>query len=255
MATTVHHSADGLPAPARAGIAVAGTVVGGVFGAVSRLRDGKSLHPHGVVHEARLCVRGDGPPELLAGVPLLAEPGSHRGVVRFSRSLGLPESVPDFMGLALRLTDAYGPDRPQDLLLISSGDGAVVHHLFRPGFGYFAHPYSSVLIFRGDGDAFVVGARLRPGAPAPAGNGSEFADLDVAAATGELRYDVGVAPVNGRMVPAATLEVGARLPDEANDIRFNPWNTGGGLEPTGPINRIRDWVYPRSQAGWAHDSA
>ena len=73
--------------------------------------------------------------------------------------------------------------------------------------------------------------------------------LDGFAAAG-LRFEIGVAPVNGRMVPVATLEIGERLADAANGVTFNPWNTGGGMQPTGPINRMREWVYDRSQAGW-----
>lgn len=241
---------QGLTAPARAGIALGGAGLGLAFEAVSRLRSAKSLHPRGAVFEATFAVHGGGPPELLAGVALLSERRSYPAVVRFSRSLGLPERSPDVLGMAIRLVDAHGPDRPQDLLLVTSGDGAVVHHLFVPSKGFFALPYSSVLVFRGDGDAFVVGARLAPGAARASGRGSELEDLSAAAETGELRYDVGVAPVRGRMTPVATLTVGDRLPDERNGLRFNPWHTGGGLEPTGPVNRMRRWVYPRSQEGW-----
>ena len=240
-----------LPAPARAGIGAAGHVVGGVFGAVSRLRSAKSLHPFGVVHEAELRVDGIVPrPDLLAGVPLLTHRATYPGVVRFSRSLGLPEAAPDIHGMAIRLPDAHGRGRDQDLLLVTSGDGAVVHHLFVPGHGYFGRPYSSVLTFRGEGGAFVVGARIADGSPRPSGGATEFDDLGAAAATGDLRFDLGVAPLSGRMTRVATLAIGSRLPDDLDELHFNPWNTGGGLEPTGPINRMRDLVYRESQAGW-----
>ncbi|HEX8102490.1 MAG TPA: hypothetical protein VF533_07760 [Solirubrobacteraceae bacterium] len=251
MPDTTADATRNLPAPARAGIAAAGTALGGVFGAVSRLRSGKSLHPEGVVHTAELEVRGGGPPGLLAGVPLLTRPRTYPAIVRFSRSLGLPETAPDFMGLAIRLPDAHGPGAHQDVLLVSSGDHTVTHHLFKPGYGFFDHAYSSVLVFRGRGPAFVVGARLSPGSARDVGHGSEFADLAASAATGDLRYDLGVAPVRGRLSRVGVLTIGERQDDAANDIRFNPWNTGGGLEPTGPINRMREWVYPGSQKGWA----
>ena len=251
MPDTTHEAVRGLPAPARAGIAAAGTVLGGAFGLVSRLRSAKSLHPYGAVHEAELEIHGRGPADLLRGVPLLSEPATYPALVRFSRSLGLPESAPDFIGMAIRLLDAHGPGRPQDLLFVSSGDGAVVHHVFKPGWGYFGHAWSSVLVFRGDDGAFVVGAKLAPGSARRSGTGSELSDLGAAAATGRLRYELGVAPVRGRLVGVGTLRIGERLPDDANEIRFNPWNTGGGLTPTGPLNRARDWVYDLSQSGWA----
>jgi hypothetical protein len=230
----------------------AGTAVGAGFGVVSRLRSARSLHPRGAVHSAQFTVHGRRDLPELEGVTLLRTPATHPAVVRFSRSLNLPELAPDILGMAIRLTDAHGPGRPQDLLLVTSGDGAVLHHLFAPSRGYFDRPYSSVLTFRGAAGPFVIGARLAPGAPRVRGRGSELADLGAAAATGRLAYDVGVAPLTGRMTPVATMVVGARLPEEANRIRFNPAaNTGGGLELSGPVNRMRRWVYPGSQAGWA----
>jgi len=231
---------------------VAATVLAETFALVSRARAAKSLHPRGVVHEAELRVHGGdgGRPDLLAGVPWLTMPASHAGVVRFSRSLGLPERAPDIHGLALRLVGAHGPGLDQDLLMVTSGDGLLVHHLFVPGRGYFDRPYSSVLPYRGTGGRFVVGARLAPAAPRPPGAGSEFADLGAAAATGRLAFEVGVAPIRGRLTPVATLAVGARLPDEENALHFNPWNTGGGLHPAGSVNALRDRVYRRSQRGW-----
>jgi hypothetical protein len=44
--------------------------------------------------------------------------------------------------------------------------------------------------------------------------------------------------------------VGARLPAGLNALRFNPWNTGGGLEPAGWLNGARDRAYKLSQAAW-----
>lgn len=189
-------------------------------------------------------------PDLLAGVDVLTEPATHRGIVRFSRSLGLPEASPDIHGMAVRLPDLHGRDHHQDLLLVSSGDGLLVHHLFVPGFGYFDRPYSSVLAFRGRGRAFLLAARLAPDAPRPRGGGSELADLLAAATTGRLRYDFGVAAITGTMVPVGALTVGERLDPSLERTRFNPANTGGGLQPKGPVNRMRRQVYERSQAGW-----
>ena len=33
-------------------------------------------------------------------------------------------------------------------------------------------------------------------------------------------------------------------------LRFNPFTTGGGLEPVGELNRWRRAAYPRSQRAW-----
>jgi hypothetical protein len=40
------------------------------------------------------------------------------------------------------------------------------------------------------------------------------------------------------------------LPPELDALRFNPWNTGGGLAPAGALNGARDRAYKLSQAAW-----
>lgn len=73
------------------------------------------MHPVGRVGDADLEVTSPRPE---FGVPLLAEEGSHRCTVRFSRTVGLPPSVPDIEGLALRIEDSDA-----DLLFASTGVG------------------------------------------------------------------------------------------------------------------------------------
>lgn len=34
-------------------------------------------------------------------------------------------------------------------------------------------------------------------------------------------------------------------------LRFNRFNSGGGLQPVGVLNRLRDYAYPLSQRAWA----
>src|SRR5215207_11185336 len=109
---------------------VAGTGTGAVLAAGSVLRRGKIVHPHGLVFDARLTVRGV--PAAPRAAQLLSRPAEHRALVRFSRSLGLPRPLPDLLGMSIRVVDAYGDGRHQDLLLVTSADRPVVHHLFLP---------------------------------------------------------------------------------------------------------------------------
>lgn len=44
--------------------------------------------------------------------------------------------------------------------------------------------------------------------------------------------------------------MGDPLRPEVDALLFNPWNTGGGLEPAGFLNRLRDIAYPLSQRAW-----
>jgi hypothetical protein len=63
-------------------------------------------------------------------------------------------------------------------------------------------------------------------------------------------FQIAVASLGGRFQPVAELRVGRRLPPELDALRFNPFNTGGGLEPAGWLNGARDRAYKLSQAAW-----
>jgi hypothetical protein len=170
-------------------------------------------------------------------------------VVRFSRSLGLPRRLPDLFGVALRLPDVHGEDRHQDFLMVTSVDAPLLHHIFVPVMDPQGAPYSSSLPYRAGAERFLVG--VQPVPRSARGSGSTIEErLERAADTGSLRFAFSIASLGGRFAPVGELSVGRRLPDGANRIRFNPWNTGGGLEPAGALNRLRAYAYPASQAGW-----
>ena len=194
--------------------------------ALAGLRRAKAVHPHGVVHAARLRVPGA--PAAPRGASLLSEPGEYDALVRFSRSIGLPRALPDLLGLSLRVVDAYGPDAHQDFLMVTSVDAPVLHHIFVPAYDVRARPYSSSLPYRAGEDRIIVGALPRPSGA----------------------FDLAVAPVGGRFAAVGEIRLGAQLPDEADALPFNPFNTGGGLEPVGVLNRLRRKAYPMSQRAW-----
>src|SRR5215212_10612458 len=86
-----------------------------LFEALSRLRGKRAFHPFGAGFAASFVPA----PNRGIGAPALE--GERGAVVRLSRSLGLPEQVPDPCGVALRLPDAHGEGRHQDFLFASSG--------------------------------------------------------------------------------------------------------------------------------------
>ena len=97
----------------RAALVSAGTAA---FRLASRVRGERAIHNRGRALTGRLTVSGGG----ATGVPLLDEPGSYDVLLRLSRSVGLPARLPDILGLAVRVLDAHGPGRHQDLLLDST---------------------------------------------------------------------------------------------------------------------------------------
>ncbi len=244
---------EGAPAvPAGPALAAIGRVSGLFFKWISRLRGAKSAHPKGAVYDATLRV--DGGAHVPPGATLLASRAEHRALVRFSRSLGLPPRLPDLFGIAIRLPDVHGEGRHQDFLTVTSVDAPLLHHIFIPVLDPQAAPYSCSLPYRSGDARFLVGVQPLPGSPRPPGRTLDER-LERAAATGELRFALAIASPAGRFASVGELRVGRRLPDDLNGIRFNPWNTGGGLEPAGALNRLRAYAYPASQAGWGEPRA
>jgi hypothetical protein len=237
----------GLSGARRLAVDIAGFSIGGALAGLAALRRGKAVHPHGAVYEAQLVVPGhdDG----LASTELFGTAARRPALVRFSRSLGLPRPLPDLLGMSVRVPDAYGSGRHQDFLMVTSVDAPVLHHIFVPSSDVQQRLYSSSLPYRAGDRTLLVGALPRADSPRPDG-GDELERLAAAAATGALAFDLAVAEVWGRFQPVAELRVGDRLPPEADALLFNPWNSGGGLQPAGFLNRLRDIAYPLSQRAW-----
>lgn len=213
------------------------------FRSLSRLRGKRIFHPHGILFSANLRV-----PHGVAehrGVALLERPATFPANVRFSRALGLPSGMPDVLGIALRLLDAYGRGQHQDLLLVSSGTAPGLRHALVPGpRGFFGHHFSTLLPYALNGRTRMIGLR-------PIGRRSVVRDLDPlrGAAPGSV-YSLRVAPLAGEWMDVARLEIQDPRPDEeAERLELTPWNTGGGMRPTGPMMGLRRPAYEGSQEG------
>ncbi len=238
---------EGLAGPRRVAVDAAGYGLGLALAGLAAARRGKAVHPHGAVYAAELFVPD--PDAALGGIELLGTRGPRRALVRFSRSLGLPRPLPDLLGMSVRVPDAYGPGRDQDFLMVTSVDAPVLNRLFVPASDVQQRPYSSSLPYRAGDRTLLVGALPRPDSPR-LGAGDELERLAAAAATGALVFDLAVAEPWGRFRPVAELRIGDPLPDAADALRFNPFSSGGGLEPCGLLNRLRDYAYPLSQRAW-----
>src|SRR3954451_23702151 len=103
----------------------AATAAGAVFGGLARLRHRRSLHPDGASYEAVVRIDGD---EEYAEVPLLARPGEYRAVLRFSRGLGLPASLPAALADSFRFCRTNREVRLQAVLMTTSARPPVVRH-------------------------------------------------------------------------------------------------------------------------------
>jgi len=146
-----------LPPPVRAALDAAGWTVGSLFEGLSRLRRSRALHPDGSLHEATVTIRSN--EAAPAAATLLHTPSEHPALVRFSRGVGLPDALPDVLGLAVRLLDVHGRGRHQDFLLATSANAPVLQHLLVPApGGFFGQLFSSLLLYRIGPKIRVVGA-------------------------------------------------------------------------------------------------
>jgi hypothetical protein len=219
-----------------------GAVSAATFATLSRLRGKRVFHPYGDAFEARISMR----PNSARWVPaLMTSPREHEAIVRFSRGLGLPESLPDFLGLALKLPDLYGPGWDQDFLFVTSGADTVSRHALVPSRGFLARPYSTVLPYRRHGALVTYGAK-------PHGIGDRAATMDALKTlvdAGSVAFDITAAQEGDPFVVIGRLDIVAlRDPALSDKLRFNPWNSFADTRPAGALNELRRESYRASQA-------
>jgi hypothetical protein len=221
------------------------TATAALFRSLTAARGKRAFHPHGLVFESTFQPYVRARP---TGVEIL-DGGERRALVRCSRALGLPEPAPDILGFAIRFPDAYGAGRHQDLLCVTSFDATVAHHALVPATGFFARPYSSLLAY-----GLPQGIRLFGVLPLGRGPaiGPRLEQIAAAARDGTATFELALAELSGRFEGAGTIRLGKQLPPaEGERLRFNPWNCGGNMRPTGPLMGLRDAAYRGSQQGAA----
>jgi hypothetical protein len=212
-----------------------------VFGAAAARRRARALHPAGAAFTATLEVTGGAG----TGVPLLDRPARFGALVRFSRAAGTPRPLPDGLGLALRVPDVDGPGRHQDVLLTTSIDLPVVHHLVLPTIGgFFGQSYTSAFPYRTRSGLLLLGAR-----PVRRRRGADLPELRAAAAAGDAAFELCVARPLGRWRGVGRIEPGVALgaADEPA-LAFDPLNDGGGLHLVPALLAVRHAAYRASQA-------
>jgi hypothetical protein len=230
--------------------AAAAPAVAAGFSLLAGVRRRRSLHPTGTGYRAWLRVDAGRP-----DVPLFRSGAAQPALVRFSRAAGLPEPLPDALGLALKLPDAHGPGTDQDLLLTSSIDRPLLRRLLFPTTSFVCRAFSSALPYE-LGDRRVVLLLVpvlrdggRPSDGVVRRRGGALAELDAAISAG-LRFQLRTAGSLGPSLPLATLTIEGPLPTEQTEqLRFNPWTTGPDIRPVGWLNLLRDTAYRASQRG------
>ena len=209
------------------------------FASLSRLRGHRVFHPYGESFNAELIFERNADRWL---PDVLARPRRHDAIVRFSRAVGVPDPLPDLLGMAIKLPDLYGTGWDQDWLLVTSGTDAFSRHLLLPTRNLLGRPYSTILPYRRPAGSVTFGARAVSDASA-----KSIEQLVTAVEREPVEFEFTIAPEGGdhvRLGNLRLLEVSA-TPDRP--LRFNPWNTSSELRPAGALNDLRRETYKASQ--------
>jgi hypothetical protein len=222
-------------------------LMAGIFGSLSALRGKRIFHPDGAAYRATLTML---PADRLDPLVGFAAETTSDAYVRFSRGVGLPEKIPDILGLAIKVPLFAGAEIDQDLLMVTSGEGPVMQNLLLPAAGYFGHHFSSVLPYRRaedeDGDQILFGARAD--AELDGHDDRSFQDIANTVAVRNLRFDLLTARIGDKWKKAGSLVVTKPLEEQISSaLRYNPWNSHPDLIPAGPFNTWRRAAYAKSQ--------
>lgn len=221
-------------------------VMAALFGSLSALRRKRIFHPDGVAYRGTLTFL---PSEMLDPRVSFAGGVTSDAIIRFSRGAGVPQSLPDVLGIAVKLPDFGGPGRDTDLLMVTSGEGPMMQNVLLPARGYFRHDYSTVLPYRAPNGTEHVLLGARPDTGLTGRADETFQDIADAVAAARLRFDLTTARIGGKWKKAGSLVVETKLDqDTAESVRFNPWNAHPQLVPAGPFNTWRKSAYEKSQA-------
>jgi hypothetical protein len=204
----------------------ASSAAGAVLATATRLTSAirpaaKPLHPRGEVAAARLYRRGARPG---TGVEWLDSAGEVDVLVRRSRALGLPGSLPDIHGLAVRVPNADGTHG--DLLFATTGWGRLTRFLLTASRSPRARPMTTLLPYRTADGPMLLGAR----------------------ATGAESFELAVASPEGAWTVFADLRLAPGLASD-EPVSFDPVrNQIPGLEQYDVVERLREPAYGVARA-------
>jgi hypothetical protein len=201
-------------------VAAGGALLATATQAVARVRPAaKPLHPTGEVVRGRLFRKGS---EKQSGVAWIDEAGQDDVEVRRSRAIGLPHTLPDIHGLALRV---HTPDRYGDILFATTGRGRVGRFVLTASRHPRRRPLTTLLPYDTDSGPVLLSAE---------GIGADTYELSWAHAAGDWQ-------------PFGVLRLSDQ-PAEDVDISFDPvLNQLPGLRQYAAVQRLREPSYLRAR--------
>jgi hypothetical protein len=228
---------------------LAGWAIAPVTGALSRIRHARMFHPSGVVYDARVV------PVAIAGEwGQLASRLEGEALVRLSSAWWKHREWRDVLGCAIRFG---GGEAAQDLLF------ATIKHPWTMPFApltthhhdFLDNQYYAVSPFRSE-DAGAIDLRLRPSARSERGGTREerlARAVEERAASFALEGRSRHLPIEQRMewAPICLIELVRASTVDQETLRFDPFQSGCGIEPAGFVHALRIGTYRASQRGRA----
>jgi hypothetical protein len=216
-----------LLAPVLAGAtSLSGTVLATATRSLAAVRPAaKPLHPDGVVVPGRIFRHGA---PLHTGVPWLDETGEDDVVVRLSRAIGLPGSLPDIHGAAVRVfTDGPTAHGYGDLLFASTGWGRLTRFLLTFGRDVEDRPMTTLLPYRTEAGPLLLGLR----------------------AAGAHTFELACAEPDGDWQHVADVRIAPFVEAEDQDVSFDPvLHQLPGLEQYPAVETLREPAYAQARA-------
>jgi hypothetical protein len=209
----------------------AGRALAGMFRVLKAARPDRPIHPKGIGLAGELTRKGNsGEP---SGLDWLDVPGTDSVVARFSRSAGLPQRLPDVLGLALRVTRNDGG--PADVLFASTGWGLPGRFLLQPRLDASSATLTTLMPYRGRTGPVLLG--LRTG-NLPAGSLS----------SGDWLLGLYWAKPSGPWRQCGELRLRSAPAPSDTPLRFNPLeNRPPGAQAYEWTRRLRERSYRSAQ--------
>ncbi len=209
----------------------AGRAFAGMFRLLKLARPDRPIHPEGIGLAGHLTRTGS--TGATSGLEWLDTPGVDSVTARFSRSVGLPQQLPDILGLALRVTPF--PDGITDVLFASTGWRLPGRFLLLPKLDVASATFTTLMPYRGSKGPVLLGLRTSELPAGPLGAREWVLHLYWAKPTGPWR-ECGELRLQAEPEPADT------------PLRFNPLeNQPPGAQTYAWTRRLREHSYRAAQ--------
>lgn len=174
-----------------------------VFAGLQVFRPDRPIHCHGVILEGTVTHN-----RVFSGEEWFDTLGEEPVLARISRSVGLPDALPDVVGLALRIGDS-------DVLLATTGRGPIGRFTLRLRRSVVDGPFTSLMPFKGTGGAVLLAARRE-------GPGPDVTTLSELRSHGqELRWGLYYSRLRGPWTRFASLRLTVS-DNQSQAVRFDP---------------------------------